>query len=934
MMLKVLIKKYKRTKYKLCFTKNDDLIEIIKKLPERKFDNLEQPIGWVLPLASLFTLRTSLRDEKGVEWVFETPELETKFIADAKKQWIVVKAAQLAAKERVILNSSLLELKETLKAQTEFKVDFESYLSEGITLYHHQKYTPIWLDKAKSAILAAEMGLGKSLMFLLTAQMDKKVKKVLIICPNSLKVTLANEIEKFFDGVTYHVINRGKHNKYEAKDAKYIIVNYEYFNRADFDPKKKLYDLGLQKVDMLICDESHRLKESTSNTFKNINKYIVKTQKTPPRIILSTGTPIKSYSREIFTQLHLLNPAEFPNQWDFEKTYCGAYRHPVFNQVMYDTRKEDIVGLRAKLEPYMLRIKKEDALDLPEKIFINLTIELSPEERKVYNEIERGVANEIFSAEKMGTANALTILLRLREYCSIVKIKYIRDVIESQIQEGNKVVFIDFFKNTLKELYGYYEDVSVLHTGAQNTEQRSEAIEEFIKPFGGKDLFIGSSSTCNAGLTLVASHILYLNTLSWSVADCDQIMDRCIAKGQQVFTKNGYVNIEDISLGDKVLSHLGNWCEVTNKMTKLERKKPFVEIKYKGYHNPLVCTFDHKCFVYDKTTGTKAWVEAGKLNLYNHYMLLPVAKNQENNHILFLDSAYRDKTAMGPILPSSIEVTPMIAEALGHFLAEGCCNDAIASATGHKKEEDEVTAYGQVLQNAFSLKHMGIYKRGNDFTYSLHSRQLAKQMRKWFYSKTKLKKVPDFVLAWDKTLIDSFLKGYLFGDGYKRKNRQQASVMSHIAVSGLVQLFLQMGQTPSVRFNPVAGVFNIEYSLLSTKEKLIHNDGEHQLMPLEEIKIFRPSRGSERVYDLTVDNDSSFVIGHASVHNCHRIGQQHACYYYFPLIEGTVDESIYAALERKRQTFSKLIDGVDYINTSEESVLGDILKELKEKYAY
>ena len=531
-MVSVLIKKYKRTKYKLCFPKNDDLIAIIKELPDRKFDAVEQPLGWVLPLASLFTLRASLRNEKGVEWVFESPELEAKFTEDAKKHWITVKAEQAAAAERALLNIRLLELKNELKARTDFDIDFGSYLSEGITLYHHQKYTPIWLNKAKSAILAAEMGLGKSLMFLLTAQMDPRVNKVLIVCPNSLKLTLAKEIEKFFDGVSYYVVNRGKHNIYEAKDAKYIIANYEYFNRADFDPKKKLHDLGLKEIDMLICDESHRLKESKSNTFKNLNKHVIKTQKRQPRIILSTGTPIKSYSREIFTQLHLLNPAEFPNQWEFEKTYCGAFRHPVFNQIMYDPRKEDLDGLREKLEPYMLRIKKEDALDLPEKVFTKLNIELSPEERKTYNDIERGVANEIFGEEKMSSANALTILLRLREYCSQVKIKYLKDVIERQIEEGNKVVFVDFFKNTLNDLYGSYEDISVLHTGSQGTEERAEAIADFIKPFGGKDLFIGSSGTCNAGLTLVASHILYLNTLEWTVADCDQIMDRIHRIGQ------------------------------------------------------------------------------------------------------------------------------------------------------------------------------------------------------------------------------------------------------------------------------------------------------------------------------------------------------------------------------------------------------------------
>lgn len=532
--MNILIKKNKRVRYKLVFPFDEGLINVIKELDEREFDSSEEPKGWVIPLPSLFTLRTLLRANSGITWTFETPKLEADFLVAAKKHWVLLKQKRIEGEARELRNKTNVALKSTLKASVDFGVDFNSFLNEGITLYHHQKYTPIWLNTAKSGILAAEMGLGKSLMFLLAAEMDPKLKKVLIICPNSLKLTLAGEIEKFISQ-PYHVLGRGKLNQYSIDEAKYIIVNYEYFNRPPkvkktetkgfFDPKVKLTDLGLDKIDLLICDESHRLKEVKSNTFKNIKKSVVNGQKKRPRIILSTGTPIKSNSREIFSQLHLLSPDEFPNQWKFEQTYCGAYRNPTFNQIMYDPRREKLVELKEKLDPYMLRIKKSDALDLPDKVFTKITLELSPAERKTYNEIEEGVANEIFGEDKV-SKNPLTTLLRLREYTSQVKVKYLKELIEGQLEQGEKVVFVDFFKNTLKELYGIFEDVSVLHTGNQSTEERQEAVQSFSKPFGGKDLFIGSSGTCNAGITLTASHILYLNSGEYTVADCDQILDR------------------------------------------------------------------------------------------------------------------------------------------------------------------------------------------------------------------------------------------------------------------------------------------------------------------------------------------------------------------------------------------------------------------------
>jgi len=79
-------------------------------------------------------------------------------------------------------------------------------------------------------------------------------EKVLVITPNSLKFNFYNEVEKFTKSNS-HIVN-WKKNKCSIEDAKYIIVNYDYFNPSNakvFDAKWK--KLKLDKIDALICDE-------------------------------------------------------------------------------------------------------------------------------------------------------------------------------------------------------------------------------------------------------------------------------------------------------------------------------------------------------------------------------------------------------------------------------------------------------------------------------------------------------------------------------------------------------------------------------------------------------------------------------------------------------------------------------------------------------
>lgn len=523
MLFTVQIKIYNKLNYSLHFDYNKDFIELIKKLPKREYKS-DQKI-WVLDSLNLYTLISNFKGRKDIFFSFPSDAIKTKFIEKVKKSIKKKEKEEIKKQELEKKNKFLIEYKKQLK-ENEIKFDFSKYLNENFNLFKHQQVSILWGEEAKSFILNLDMGLGKTMTFIGICEISKDVKKVLIVCPNSLKFDIANDIIKFYKDTKYYIINYSK-NEYQIDESKYIITNYETFNRVknykDFIKKFKL-----DKLDCVIFDESHRLKNSSSNTYKNIQKLFSYAD----RKIFSTGTPVKSSPQEIFTQLKLINPLEFSSKTKFYEEFCGLKWNS--NTRTYDFIEEDLKlnELHEKLQPYIIRFKKEDALDLPDKIFKKIIIDLDDKDRKEYERIEKGVYIDLMNNEISRNKSPLTILLDLRKYLSFIKLKYIQEIIERQIEEGNKVVFVDFFKETLQQLYEINKSICVLHTGDQKIEERKKSKERFLDKNDVIKLLALSSSTGKEGLTLTVSNILWLNTMEWTPADNNQIYDRINRIGQ------------------------------------------------------------------------------------------------------------------------------------------------------------------------------------------------------------------------------------------------------------------------------------------------------------------------------------------------------------------------------------------------------------------
>lgn len=523
----------KRLAYYVSFPINNQLVERIKALPEetRKWSGLVR--AWEITTPSLFALIKQYKGSNKIHFDFGTEDSRKVFIAQIKKIEIAEAEKRKFIADLNVKKEHWVQYKKELEeSYVQYSDKLHALLNEGIKLYPHQIVAAMFMNVTKSTLISHEMGLGKTLSSILYVEMNG-FEKVVVITPNSLKYNYANEVEKFTKS-TYYVVNSRK-NKCDVEHAKYVIVNYDYFNSSNQQKfLAKWKKLKIDKIDAVVCDESQKLKNTKANTYKNFKKTFNKSIFNGDKIskIFLSGTPAPNRAFELYTVLNQISPTDFPTKKNFYEYYCGmSYDYNSGWGYITDSAEQKLEELYHKIAPYTHRKRKFEVLtDLPDKIYQRLILEMDEREFAVYNEIEAGVANEFLEHP---TRNPLTIMLRLRQYTASLKVKHIIELVENILETGEKVVIVDFFKDALYQLKEKLGDVAALHTGDQGDEERADIVKKFQDPKSDLKVFLGSIQTCGYGLTLTAASKLFIITLPYSVGDYDQVSDRLHRIGQK-----------------------------------------------------------------------------------------------------------------------------------------------------------------------------------------------------------------------------------------------------------------------------------------------------------------------------------------------------------------------------------------------------------------
>ena len=556
----------RKSSYYLSFPYNEQLVERIKSFPSegRKWQPSKKV--WELRTWALIDLIKKYKGSNKIRFDFDGEENKLIFIQEIEK------IKEIRTQKREEYGKLVKKKEEWIELKDKLEKEYKNYipqvhkpLKDFVKLYPFQVVGTMFLDITRNCLLALDMGLGKTLISITYCEINN-FQKVLVITPNSLKFNYYNEVEKFTESKA-HIVN-WKKNKYSIEESKYIILNYEFFNPKRAKKKsedrflKKWNELGVEKINTVILDECHRVKNTKSNTYRNFKRITNKDFFIDRKVskIFMSGTPMKNRAYELYSILNQISPLDFPRKSDFEEQYCGIKYDKELGTTVYDITETRFEELFQKIAPYVYRKRKEEVLhDLPEKTYQKVIFELNAVEQKTYNDIAFNTTNML----RMNPSNnPLTIMIRLRQYLSSLKVKHCLEIVESILETDEKIVIVDYYKESLYKLKEMLGDVAGLHTGDQSVEERNEIVESFQDKNGKLKVFLGSIQTCNYGLTLTAASKLFIITLPYSVGEYDQVSDRLHRIGQ----KNA-VNIYPLIFRDTV-DEITYWA-IENKRTEI-----------------------------------------------------------------------------------------------------------------------------------------------------------------------------------------------------------------------------------------------------------------------------------------------------------------------------------------------------------------------------
>ena len=385
----------------------------------------------------------------------------------------------------------------------------------------HQKEAIEKLLKNDKFILADDMGLGKTTSTVI-ASLESGSKRILIICPASLKLNWEREIRNYTDRSVY--ICEGK--KYE--DADFIITNYDILKNFH-DPKDKDNSLILKSnFDLVVIDEAHYV----SNAQAQRTKIIMDLTKDIKRLWLLTGTPMTSRPMNYYNILKLIDSPVSQNWMAYAIRYCNGYQFRVGNKKVWNvTGASNLEELRERTSRQILRRLKTDVLDLPEKI-------ITPVYLRLKSRLYEGLMGEYYDwynnrqDESKSLSVQFTKLMKVRQVIAEEKIATTIELAENIIEQGKKVIIFSNFTEPLKKIHEHFGKKSVYLDGSTTKPARQDAVDKFQES-DKIQVFCGNMKAAGVGLTLTAAEAVIMNDLSFVPADHAQGEDRAYRYGQK-----------------------------------------------------------------------------------------------------------------------------------------------------------------------------------------------------------------------------------------------------------------------------------------------------------------------------------------------------------------------------------------------------------------
>lgn len=416
-------------------------------------------------------------------------------------------------------------------------------------------YAAAVLREHKAFYMGWERGLGKTLGTCCLIE-ELGAKATLVVAPNTAKDSVwGEELRRFCPDHELVILGNSKAQRARALGQVEVlhtqgipfvlIVHYEALaiiaGKTKTPRGKVTIGDGWARLgitwDLMVTDEDHRLSNTEAQMYKAARKV--------PRdmLLILSGSIIQNHLEELYSPHRRAFPDRYRSKWrDWNDRFLD-YVENGWGKVCVGVKEDQVPALRNELGVWMVYRRKEDELELPPKTYVSRRIELSPAQRKAYDELRAHCLAELASGEKVKAQEGIAMMGKLRQVATGLGMvsdeltdsskldAAIEDIMDAP--DSDFVVF-SWYKAPVRELAERLEAKGVecfCVTGDVAHKVRADYIARFQA--GERRVFIGTLSTLGESVNLQRANQVIRLDRSWNPALNVQAEDRVFRQGQK-----------------------------------------------------------------------------------------------------------------------------------------------------------------------------------------------------------------------------------------------------------------------------------------------------------------------------------------------------------------------------------------------------------------
>jgi ribonucleoside-diphosphate reductase alpha chain len=340
----------------------------------------------------------------------------------------------------------------------------------------------------------------------------------------------------------------------------------------------------------------------------------------------------------------------------------------------------------------------------------------------------------------------------------------------------------------------------------------------------------------------------------------------CFTGDTPIMVKGGYKNIEDIETGDFVYTHKGRLRKVL--ATKDSISSDLYNLVVDSRRTPLTVTGNHLILT------NYGWIRVDELDKNKH--LVACNHNidlEEKDHYINVSNLQTKYTQFKrSVVEDNIIVNDDLAWALGFWFAEGSTSNNGSIVVTHGQSEP-CERWVDIMSTNFGIKG-AVHKSRNWFSGILCSKNLQEWFDNSFGKGCLDKNISEWILDLPKKQLLKFYEGFYLGDGFKTSNVRAFQLSNPKLVAAIHQILLKLGIRHNLQLKKrLASKSSVEYAGIITErtkypKRLTGGIAFHDGLEYNRIIKIEKLQLEEKVFDIQVEEDESFLAAGVVAHNC------------------------------------------------------------------